>query len=83
MADYSRYDRLEKEMSYREEKFRSGLSSEQQGALPPFMSKGREKFKKEEEEILNGIQEGKVSQWDAMLGLTRLMEQYYGKGYES
>ena len=47
------------------------------------MSKGREKFKKEEEEILNGIQEGKVSQWDAMLGITRLMEQYYGKDYES
>ena len=83
MADYSRYDRLEKEMNYREQKFRSGFSDEQASSLPPFMSKGREKFKNEEEEILNGIGEGKVSQWDAMLSITKLMEQYYGKDYES
>lgn len=82
MADYSRYDRLEKEMIFREKKMRKDLTPEKE-SLPLFMSKEQMQFKPQEEAILLAVREAKLSQWDAMLELTKLMEQYYGKEYLS
>ena len=81
MADYSRYDRLEKEMVFREQKIRKDLPADKQ-SLPLFMSKDQQQYKQQEEAILNAVREAKLSQWDAMLELTKLMEQYYGVEYQ-